>query len=202
MVGELVARIPAARRPSPPAVDFIRCHQKPEVFKAGGDAGNCSAACRRVLPYGQCPEYEEQGSPVWDSGILPLQGVREPAELAKRQNARAKPRLCCPLCVMGPLWRCLQKRSLDFLSLPWAGYPETAPTGAGFAVFLCGKLGPAQAGDCDVPFKPSPHKTYPKSPEVNRNAALVPWGVCRGKTRLQEAPGLCGNAPTPIPGWG
>lgn len=54
------ARIPAARRPSLPAVDFIRCHQKPAVLKAGGDAGNGFAACRQMLPlYGKRPEYKE-----------------------------------------------------------------------------------------------------------------------------------------------
>lgn len=48
--GEPVARIPAARRPSLSAMDFIRCHQKLEVLKAGGDAGSCFSACGQMLP--------------------------------------------------------------------------------------------------------------------------------------------------------
>lgn len=69
---------------------------------------------------------------------------------------------------------------MDFVFLPWAGYPERVPTGAGYSFFPCRKLSPAQAGDCDLPFKPNTHKTHSKTSKVNRNASSHPLGSVQG----------------------
>lgn len=90
---------------------------------------------------------------------------------------------------MGLIRQCLQKRWPHFVFLPWAGYPETASRGTSFSFFSRQKLSPAQAGDCDVPFKPNTHKTHSKTSKTDA-PALTPWGACRNKTGLQEAPGL------------
>ena len=85
-MGEPAARIPAARHPSLPAVDFIPHHQKPQVSKAGGDAGNRVAACGQVLPALRATASTQGRTlPVCESDFLPLEGVKEPAEQAKNE---------------------------------------------------------------------------------------------------------------------